>query len=103
MVIDIPAILDPFPSIAQHVEETKAIRLEFSPRRGMAVAIAALEEPIGIVLEFAPVHELAVAHIGMAAGLGAAVTPVTRRARARPRRVLPLRLRRQPVALARRL
>src|ERR1700687_5347441 len=75
-----PAILDPLQGIPKHVVKTKRVRLEAADRRCALVPRAAAAGAVRQVLT-----DL--------------VAPPPRRRRAGARRVFPLRLRRQPVAL----
>ncbi len=96
----VPAIGDPFPGVAHHVEQAEGVGLELARRRGEDVAIRA-QEHLGRIARLPGLRRARlVGDVGVATGLLARVAPRPCGQRAGARGVFPFGFRRQPVALA---
>jgi len=97
-VVFVPAVLYPFPHVAQHVMETKGVRSEFTHRRSLIVTVIAIvRRPIKLV------HPLTrpVMNIREPTSLIRVSTPEAWSARICPRCILPFRFARQAVGISR--
>ena len=84
----IPAILRPFPNVADHVVQTKTIRLVRAHRRGMCICFIAGSARGG-------------GYVGVPTAVRAeCLAPIVCRSLPRPRSIFPLRFAQQPVVLA---
>src|SRR5262245_48460772 len=102
----VPAILRPFPDIADHVVQPKCVRLEATDRRGVCVAVIAIMGGCPMLLLARRGRENraiagSIADVSVGARTVGVFSPGAGRAAAGPRGVLPFRLGQQPIALTR--